>query len=143
MNGIVFDTNVFVAALRSSGLAVSSSRDLLRAVLAGKYKPVFGNSLWLEYEDLLGRDDVWTEATTHVERVNMLGALVAKGCWVTVFYGWRPTLPHEGDNHLIELAVAGNADAIVTSNKKDLMRGQLLWPHLRVLTPAECMEVLQ
>ena len=29
--------------------------------------------------------------------------------WVEVFFAWRPNLPDEADNHLVELAVAGNA----------------------------------
>lgn len=72
----------------------------------------------------------------------LLKALAAVGEWVTVYYGWRPNLPDEGDNHLIELAVAGNAEAIVTYNKKDLTRGQLAWPNLRILSPSECLEEL-
>ena len=142
MKMIVIDTNVFVSAMRSSGRAATSSRMLLRAAFSGQYKPLFGNALWLEYEDLLGRSEVWTDATTYTERMNMLRALAASGQWVTVYYGWRPNLPDEGDNHLIELAVAGNAEAIVTFNKKDILRGQLLWPNLKVMTPAECLEVL-
>ncbi len=142
MRSIVIDTNVFVAAMRSSGRAATSSRMLLRAVFSGRYKPLFGNALWLEYEDVLGRRDVWTTDTTPAERINMLRALAAGGRWVTVYYGWRPNLPDEGDNHLIELAVAGNAEAIVSFNKKDLTRGQLLMPNLLILTPAECLEAL-
>ncbi len=142
MKAIVIDTNVFVAALRVEDSASTSSRALLRAVFQRRYKPLFGNALWLEYEDLLGRNDVWTSATSHGERVGMLRAMAAVGRWVTVYYRWRPNLPDEGDNHLIELAVAGSAEAIITFNKKDLRRGQLLWPHLKILTPAECLEVL-
>ena len=56
---IVIDTNVFVSALRSDG---GAARQVLRKALQGHYRPVFGNALWLEYEDLLGRD-VWTPAT--------------------------------------------------------------------------------
>ncbi len=103
--------------------------------------PLFGNALWLEYEDLLGRS-VWTENTTHAERLTMLQALATAGKWVSIYYGWRPNLPDEGDNHLIELAIAGNARAIVTYNMKDLQRGQLLWPQLRILTPQECLKEL-
>jgi predicted nucleic acid-binding protein len=58
-------------------------------------------------------------------------------------YGWRPNLPDEGDNHLIELALAGGAHAIVTHNLRDLMGGQLRLGKLRVLTPAQCLEELK
>ena len=70
----------------------------------------------------------------------MLAALARKGRWITIYYGWRPNLPDEGDNHLIELAMAGSARAIVTHNVKDVRRGELLFNELRVLTPSECLE---
>ena len=133
---IVLDTNVFVSALRSGG---GASRQVLRRILEGRATPLFGNALWQEYEDLLGRD-VWTHATTPQERRQVLAALAQAGRWVTVYFGWRPNLPDEGGNHLIELAVAGNALAIVTHNVRDLGRGELAWPRLRILTPAQYLE---
>jgi putative PIN family toxin of toxin-antitoxin system len=144
MRRVVIDTNIFVSALRTNGTAFSSARAILRAALSGRYKPLFGNALWLEYEDLLGRDDVWgkVQATTPLERKNILKALAACGQWVAIYFNWRPNLPDEADNHLIELAVAGNAEAIVTYNIKDFRRGQLVWPDLKVLTPSECLEEL-
>ena len=136
---IVIDTNVFVAAMRTNDAASSASRAVLRAALNGQFVPLFGNALWLEYEDLLGRP-VWTQSTSVDERLAVMKALAAVGRWIGIYYGWRPNLPDEGDNHLIELAVAGNARAIVTHNVKDLRRGQLIWPGLRIVTPSECME---
>ena len=138
MASIVIDTNVFVAALRSEG---GAAREVLRRALKGIYQPLFGNALWLEYEDLLGRP-VWTNATSEEERSVILAALAGQARWVSVSYGWRPNLPDEADNHLIELAVAGGAEAIVTHNVRDLKRGELVWETLRILTPAECLEVL-
>lgn len=70
----------------------------------------------------------------------MLAALASQGRWVTVYYGWRPNLPDEADNHLIELALAGGADAIVTHNIRDLERGELRLGGLRILTPSQCLE---
>jgi predicted nucleic acid-binding protein len=49
-------------------------------------------------------------------------------------------LPDEGDNHLIELAVAGGAGAIVTNNIGDLKDGELLFPSVSILTPARFLE---
>ena len=133
---IVIDTNVFVAGLRSAG---GASREVLRRALAGGVQPMFGNALWLEYQDLLGRP-VWGDATTPAERLQVLAALAKLGRWVTVYYGWRPNLPDEADNHLIELALAGGAEVIVTHNVRDVGRGELWLGSLRVLTPAKCME---
>ena len=133
---LVIDTNVFVAGLRSEG---GASRAGLRRVLAGQFEPLFGNALWFEYQDLLGRP-VWGDATTPDERLAVLAALAKQGRWVTVYYGWRPNLPDEADNHLIELALAGGAAAIVTHNLRDVRRGELRLGNLRVLTPAQCME---
>ena len=132
MQDIVIDTNVLVAALRSGG---GASRQLLRKVLTGQCRPVFGNALWAEYEDLLQRD-VWGEDTTAAERQAVLAALAQQGRWVSVHFGWRPNLPDEADNHLIELAVAAGASCIVTHNLRDLNRGELRWAHLQILTPA-------
>jgi len=135
---VVIDTNVFVAALRSGG---GASCQVLRGALEGRYRPLFSNALWLEYEDVLDRD-VWTSETTEEERRTILAALAASGQWVKIYYGWRPNLPDEGGNHLVELAVAGGAQAIITHNVRHVRAGELRWRDLAVLTPAECLETL-
>lgn len=136
---VVIDTNVFVAGLRSEG---GASRKVLRDALQGRIEPVFGNALWLEYEELLGRA-VWTDATTSQERLQVLAALAQVGRWVDIYYGWRPNLPDEADNHLIELAMAGGAAAIITHSVRDVRRGELLSNGLQVLTPADYLEKMR
>ena len=133
---IVIDTNVFVAGMRSAG---GASRVVLRKALTGPFKALFGNALWLEYQDLLGRP-VWDNLSTDQDRREVMAALAKQGEWVTVYYGWRPNLPDEGDNHLIELALAGGAQAIVTQNLRDLQGGDLRLGPLQVMTPAQCLE---
>lgn len=139
MISVVIDTNVFVAGLRSDG---GASRAVLRDALQGRVEPLFGNALWLEYEDLLGRP-VWTDATTSKERRQVLAALARVGRWVNIYYGWRPNLPDEADNHLIELAMAGGAVAIITHNVRDIRRGELLLNGLQVHTPTEYLEKIR
>lgn len=138
MNIVVIDTNVLVAGLRSGG---GASREIIRLALTGKIKPIFGNALWLEYEDLLGRD-IWTNSTSDSERRQVLSALIKVGQWVTVYYGWRPNLPDEADNHLIELAIAGGADVIITHNIRDIKRGELL-NSIKVQSPSDFLEIMK
>ena len=59
---------------------------------------------------------------------------------VRIYFGWRPNLPDEADNHLVELAVAGGADHIVTRNVRDLRARQLKFPELSVVTPGQFLE---
>ncbi len=48
-----------------------------------------------------------------------------------------PNLKDEADNHLIELAIAGNAQIIATQNIKDFRNSELLFPNLSILKPEE------
>ena len=64
------------------------------------------------------------------------------GQWVTVYYGWRPNLPDEADNHLIELAIAGGAEVIITHNIRDFKRGELL-NSIRIQNPADFLETIR
>jgi predicted nucleic acid-binding protein len=139
MPTIVIDTNVLVGALLRGG---GSARAVIRACLRGEYQPVLGPALFAEYEDVLGRDALFAGcALSARERDDIFNGLLRCCRWVEVFYAWRPNLPDEADNHLIELGVAAQAQAIVTRNLRDVSRGELKFPSLRVLTPEQCLEV--
>ena len=136
---LVLDTNVLVAALLQGG---GSARAVLRACLNDLYQPVLGPALLAEYEDVLGRAELFSGSVlSGVERNELFDGFLSCCRWVEVFYAWRPNLPDEADNHLIELGVAARADAIVTRNLRDLSRGELKFPSLRVVTPEQCLEV--
>lgn len=138
MPTIVLDTSVLVAALLRGG---GSARAVLRACLHQHYQPVLGPALLAEYEDVLARADLFTTSVlTAKERGEVFDGLLNRCRWVEVFYAWRPNLPDEADNHLIELAVAAQAEAIVTRNLRDVARGELKFPSLRVMTPEQCLE---
>lgn len=139
MPTVVLDTNILVAALLRGG---RSTRAVLRACLHGHYRPVVGPALLAEYEDVLGRDALFQHGSlTAVERGEVLDGLLHCCRWVEVFYAWRPNLPDEADNHLVELAVAAQADVIVSRNLRHLARGELKFPGLQMLTPESCLEV--
>ena len=132
---IVVDTNVFVAAVASPG---GASREVLRRCLLGRYEPIMGQALLAEYESVLSRTEPFVRSPVSREERDALWAAIASCCrWIRVYYLWRPNLPDEADNHVVELAVAGGAEAIVTHNTRDFGRTELHFPGLRVVTPGE------
>ena len=138
MNIVVIDTSVFVAAVRSSE---GDSRQVLRLALRREIVPVFGNALFAEYEDLLGRDSMFaTGGLSRREGEELLDALASVSRWVSIWFLWRPNLPDPGDDHLIELAVAAGASTIITSNVRDVARGELVFGALSVKTPARYLQ---
>lgn len=134
---LVIDTNVLISAFISP---TGASRALLRACLQGKYQPLMGTALFLEYESVLERGEVMARCPLPKSDVEtLLAALMSVSEWVQVYYLWRPNLSDEADNHLIELAIAGNAETIVTQNIKDFQRTELFFPQLAVITPETLM----
>lgn len=130
---VVLDTNVVVAALRPGG---GASRRVIRGCLTGAYEPLFGPALLAEYEYAILDPRLPESLANERERQELLAAVASVGRWVNVYYLWRPNLRDETDNHLVELAVAGGAVAVVTHNVRDLRSGELVFPSLRVVTPA-------
>jgi uncharacterized protein len=55
--------------------------------------------------------------------------------WVTIYYQWRPNLRDEGDNHVVELAIAENAQILATNNIRDFVGSELAFPQLQILNP--------
>lgn len=136
---VVIDTNVFVAACLGGGFG----NQVIAACLQGRCQPLMGTALLLEYEAVLGRKS-WTDKSplSAEERLDLFKAF-AGGCeWTRVYFSWRPNLPDEADNHLIELAVAGGASHIVSRNLKDLANGELHFPQIKLVDPAQFLKEL-
>ena len=130
---VVIDTNVLVAAVLSPD---GAAREVLRRCLTGRAQPLIGNALFLEYEDVFSREDLFAAAPIGREdRAILLDAVLSVCQWINITFLWRPNLPDESDNHLIELAVAGNAELIITSNVRDVAAGELVFDGLRIVTP--------
>ena len=134
---IVIDTNVLVGACLGTG----ASSYVIEACIRAQCQPLIGNALLAEYEDVFGRADVFVGSLlTAGERNELLDVFFSRCQWTRVYYGWRPNLPDEADNHLVELAVAGGAEFIVTRNLRDLQRMELRFPQFRVVSPEDFLK---
>lgn len=110
----VLDTDVLVAGLRSPQ---GASRRLLEMLDEGAFEALASVSMMLEYEDVLKRSDNLQAARLTAEEVDgFLDALALLVIPVTSFFLWRPALRDPGDEHVLEAAINGLADAIITFN---------------------------
>lgn len=135
---LVLDTSVFVAAILGK---TGASREVLRRCLTRQYQPCMSLALFAEYRDVLGRAAVFDRAPVDEdEREVLFNALVAVSRQVDVYFLWRPNLADEGDNHVLELAVAAGARCVITHNRSDFQRAELLFPEVRILTPAQLLK---
>jgi uncharacterized protein len=118
---VVVDTNIVVSALLN---ADGAPREVIRLCLINQLKPLMGAALFTEFRDVLARHELFNNCPLNeIERDELLNHFL-----------WRPNLRDEGDNHVIELAIAGGADAVISANLRDLTSGELLFPQLRFRT---------
>ena len=136
---VVVDTNVFVGAC----IGVGASNGVIRACLQHRVVPLMGEALLAEYEAVLGRDALFASSRLDAEeRSILLDTFLALCEWTKIYFLWRPNLADESDNHLIELAVAGDADAVVTRNVRDLRNAELRFSRCQVLSPEDFLKEL-
>ena len=109
---VIIDTNVLFEGLTKQGGAAGW---LIEAWLAGLMEVYASNALAYEYAAVLSRK-LSSERWCKIQAV--LGTLLEKTNFVTIYYSWRPASPDPGDDHVIDCAL--NAGAIViTSNVRD------------------------
>jgi putative PIN family toxin of toxin-antitoxin system len=138
---VVVDTNIFVSALLGPA---GPSRAILRACLEGHLQPLMGAALFAEYESLLGRKPLFESCRLDSrQRDALFNAFLSVCRWTNIYYGWRPNLRDEGDNHVVELAVAGGASAIITKNLRDFQGAELHFPGLRILSPEDALKEIE
>lgn len=134
---VVLDTNILVSALMSGE---NACRAVLRLAFDGQIEPLVGNALFAEYESVLNRDYLFQGCPFDTDKRNMfLDDLLSVCAWTEIHYLWRPNLRDEGDNHVLELALAGGAKAVITQNLKDLRGGDLRVPEIDILHPRELL----
>jgi putative PIN family toxin of toxin-antitoxin system len=131
---VVLDTDVLVAAFRSDQ---GASRQLLLAALDRRFVMLVSVPLMLEYEAVLTRQEHLTAAGITADDVNtVLDALAAVIEPVRLAFLWRPRLKGAADEMVLETAVNGTANRLVTFNLKHLGEAALEFG-VRAMRPGE------
>ena len=136
----VLDTDVLVAALRSDR---GASRVLLTAALEGRYVVPASVPLMLEYESVLTRPEHLEAAGVSAADVGvLLDAFATVVEPVRISFLWRPLLSDPGDDLVLETAVNGRADAVVTFNRRDFEPAVARFG-IEILAPADAVRRLE
>ncbi len=135
---VVLDTNVLVAAGRSRN---GASFAILQAVRAGRFRMLASIPLFLEYEAVLKRPEQLTVGYRTLQMVDDF--LDALSIWIEpvhLMFLWRPQLRDPDDEMVLETALNGRADVLITFNVDDFSAAGRFG--LPVLTPAAFLRQL-
>ena len=132
----VVDTNVLIAALRSSS---GASHQIILAADRGDFQIALSVPLLAEYDDVSSRPGMGIIIpTSAVDSIICRIAQVAHK--QQIYFLWRPILPDPKDDMVLELAIAASASHIVTFNRKDLQLASQFG--ISVLPPADFIQLL-
>lgn len=113
---MVLDTDVIVAAMRSS---TGVSRGLLVAVLRRQCVLLLSVPLAVEYEAVMTRPEHLAASGLIAADVgDLLDALARVAEPIRLAFLWRPRLPDPDDDMVLETAINGRADRLVTFNQR-------------------------
>jgi putative PIN family toxin of toxin-antitoxin system len=128
----VVDTNILTAARRSR---TGASNALLRAADEGLFRMLASVPLFLEYEAVLTRPEHLLESRLTEQQVTeFLDYLAGVVEPVKLHYLWRPQLGDVADEMVLETAINGRADCIVTFNTRHFVPAvrfgiETIWPN--------------
>ena len=113
----MLDTDVLVAAFRSD---TGASRKVLEAARTRRFNLLLSVPLMLEYEAVLTRPEHLAASRATIEDVSaVLDELASVTRRVELVIRTRPLLSDPNDEMVLETAINGRADAIVTFDDRD------------------------
>jgi len=111
------DTDAVVAAMRSP---TGASAALMRLARQGQVTLLVSVPLAVEHESVCRKPEHRLAAGLSDSQVDIfLDALIAMSEPVETHFLWRPQLRDPNDEMVLEAAVNGRADALVTFNRRD------------------------
>ena len=128
---IVIDTNVLFASLKSSR---GASYKLVSLLPSNRFSIAISVPLIIEYEDVLRRGKL-PASISEKDISDFIDFFCYVGDHQEIFFLWRPFLPDSSDDLVLEVAVAGGCDAIITYNKRHFKNVEKFG--LRILDPKE------
>ncbi len=137
---IVLDTSVLVAALRTR---YGAGNAVLRLIARRRIVPLATPPLFLEYEEVLKRPEQrLAHGLRDSEIDDFLGELASLVEPVEVHFFWRPQVRDANDEMVLEAAINGKAEALITYNIRDFILAGNRFA-IPILSPAQLLEEMR
>jgi putative PIN family toxin of toxin-antitoxin system len=131
------DTDAIVAAMRSP---TGASAAIVRKARQGKVVLLASVALAMEYEAVCVRPEHQLAAGLSEQEVRIfVDAVIATAEAVKIHYLWRPQLRDPSDEMVLEAAVNGRANLLITFNVRDFGTAPARFG-IEVTTPREAVE---
>ena len=133
---VILATNVILAAMRSQ---TGASYRLLLTIGHPQWQSVVTPALMYEYEDVIRRPGN-VPGLSPQDITDILDMVYHESHRQLVWFSWRPASPDPGDDLVLDAAVAGGCDFVVSFNERHLRTARELG--IEVITPAELLKLI-
>jgi putative PIN family toxin of toxin-antitoxin system len=133
---VVLDTSVLISALRSErGAAI----EVIRCVMLGELTVLMDHKIAYEYRDVAFRArQLHVTGKSREQIADILNLIEAQAEAVRVYFMPRPLSTDPNDDMVLDVAINGRADAIVTFNTKHFESAAAQF-NIDVVRPAELL----
>jgi predicted nucleic acid-binding protein len=133
---VILDTNVILAALRSQA---GASYRLLMTVGHPQWQSVVTPALMYQYEDVARRPGN-VPGLSAQDITNILDLIYRESHRQVIWFSWRPASPDPGDDLVLDAAIVGGCDFVVSFNERHLRAARDFG--MEVLTPTALLKLI-
>ena len=133
---VILDTNVVLAAMRSR---VGASHHLLLGMGHPRWQAIVTPALMYEYGDVARRPGA-APGLSPEDITNILDFIYQQSQRKMVWFSYRPLSLDPGDDAVLEAAIAGSCDYVVSFNNKHLYAAKKFG--IEILKPVELLRLI-
>jgi putative PIN family toxin of toxin-antitoxin system len=132
---IVLDSNVLLVALGKK----SHYRPIWEAFSDGKYQLIFSDEIVYEYQEILQQHAALGVAELVMEVFIESPDVIHQH----VYYSWNVIKEDLDDNKFFDIAVAANADYLVTNDAHFNIAKSLAFPSVKIISAKDFLTIIQ
>lgn len=132
---IVLDSNILVAAIGKR----SKLRIIWNAFIQGHYSLIISEEIIKEYEEIIQQRSAQGASDIVMEIFRESPHVILQ----QVYYNWRAIEEDADDNKFFDIAVAGNADFLVTNDHHFDIVKTLPFPRVNIISSDKFLSILK